>query len=86
MPSLSKIFDIILRGQSDTNVRFADLQRVVRALGFEFRVKGDHFIYWRADVEEILNFQPLRGGKAKPYQVKQLRNLVLKYSLKIKEI
>ncbi len=85
MASLAKIFDAILRGQSDTNVRFADLQRVLRALGFQFRVKGDHFIYWRSDVEEIINIQPLKGGKAKPYQVKQVRDLVLRYALRIKE-
>ena len=85
MASLAKIFDAILRGQSDTNVRFADLQRVLRALGFQFRVKGDHFIYWRSDVEEIVNIQPLKGGKAKPYQVKQVRDLVLRYGLRIKE-
>ena len=85
MASLAKIFDAILRGQSDTNVRFADLQRVLRALGFQFRVKGDHFIYWRSDVEEIINIQPLKGGKAKPYQVKQARDLVLRYGLRIKE-
>jgi hypothetical protein len=85
MPSLSKIFDTILRGQSDANLRFSDLQRVVRALNFQGRVKGDHFIYWRSDVEEIINLQPLAGGKAKAYQVKQVRNLVLRYGLKIKE-
>ena len=31
-------------------------------------------------VEEILNLQP-KGAKAKPYQVKQVRNLILKYKL-----
>ena len=85
MASLAKIFDTILRGQSDTNVRFADLQRILKALSFQFRVKGDHFIYWREDIEEIINIQPLRGGKAKPYQVKQVRELMLRYTLRIKE-
>lgn len=30
--------------------------------------------------EEILNLQP-KGAKAKPYQVKQVRNVILKYKL-----
>jgi hypothetical protein len=29
---------------------------------------------------EIINLQP-KGSKAKPYQVKQVRNLILKYKL-----
>jgi hypothetical protein len=32
-------------------------------------------------VEEILNLQPKTGGKAKPYQVKQVRQLIIKYRL-----
>jgi len=35
-------------------------------------------------VEEILNLQP-REGKAKSYQVKQVRNIILKYDLRIGE-
>ena len=85
MASLRKIFDAMLRGESDANLRFADLQRVLRAMGFDQRVKGDHFIYSRAGVDDIINLQPAAGGKAKPYQVKQVRNLVLKYSLTITE-
>ncbi len=41
---------------------------------------SDHFIYTKAGVAEIINIQPL-GNKAKPYQVKQIRNLILKYKL-----
>ena len=36
--------------------------------------------HWRG-VEEILNLQPLRDGKAKSYQVKQVREVILKYRL-----
>jgi hypothetical protein len=32
-------------------------------------------------VEEILNLQP-KDGKGKPYQVKQVRNVILKYRLR----
>lgn len=49
-------------------------------LGFECRVRGDHFIYTKDGVEEIVNIQPA-VNKAKPYQVKQVRELILKYHL-----
>lgn len=29
---------------------------------------------------EIINIQPVKG-KAKPYQIKQIRNLIIKYKL-----
>jgi hypothetical protein len=35
-------------------------------------------------VEEILNLQP-KDGKGKPYQVKQVRNVILKYRLRVGE-
>ncbi len=70
----------MLRGTADHNLAFADLRYVLEQLGFEERVKGDHFIFTRSDVVEIINLQPV-GNKAKAYQVKQVRNLVLKYKL-----
>ena len=36
------------------------------------------------DMEEILNLQP-KGVAAKPYQVKQVRNVILKYKLGVNE-
>lgn len=81
MASLRKSFDAILGGRSDANVRFNELRRVVLALGFQERIRGDHYIYSRQDVDEIINIQPLGGGKAKPYQVKQVRQLIVRYRL-----
>ncbi len=49
-------------------------------LEFDERVKGDHFIFSKNGVSEIINLQPL-GNKAKAYQVKQVRNLIVKYKL-----
>ncbi|KFD40591.1 toxin HicA, partial [Peptococcaceae bacterium SCADC1_2_3] len=45
------------------------------------RIKGDHHIFTKEDIIEIINLQPLKDGKAKAYQVKQVRNLILKYKL-----
>jgi hypothetical protein len=44
--------------------------------------KGSHTIFYKEGVVEIINLQP-KGGKAKNYQVKQVRDLILKYQLEI---
>ncbi len=80
MPPVRKIIDAILSGARDNNIAFADLQRVLLSLGFKCRVNGDHFIYWRSGVDEIINIQP-DGNKAKAYQVKQVQSVILKYRL-----
>jgi len=80
MGKLENILAAILRGTSDNNIAFAELRYVLETLGFDVRVKGDHFIYTKQNVAEIVNLQPL-GGKAKSYQVKQVRALILKYKL-----
>jgi len=53
---------------------------VLKYLGFEERIRGSHHIFTRDDVKEILNLQP-KDNKSKPYQVKQVRNVILKYKL-----
>jgi hypothetical protein len=75
----------ILNGLSDKNLRFSELRNLILSLGFDERVKGDHHIFTRTGIAEILNLQPLRGGLAKAYQVKQVRSVLLKYELR-KEI
>ncbi len=49
-------------------------------LGFDERIRGGHHVFTREAVVEIINLQP-RGSLAKPYQVKQVRQLILKYRL-----
>ena len=80
MSQYEKLLLRILCGTQDSNITFSDLQKVLTILGFVVRIKGDHFIYTRDDIAEIINIQP-KGTKAKPYQVKQVRNLILKYQL-----
>jgi len=70
----------ILRGTSDANIPFPQLRHLLRRLGFEERIRGDHHIFTKAGVAEILNLQP-KGSKAKPYQVKQVRGVIVKYRL-----
>jgi hypothetical protein len=70
----------ILRGTSDANISFEGLCALLRWLAFEERIRGSHHIFTRDGVAGILNLQP-RGGQAKPYQVKQVRLLILQYKL-----
>ena len=70
----------VLLASSDANTSFADICGLLKALGFAERIRGDHHIFSRVGVEEIINLQAV-GSKAKPYQVRQVRNLVLKYRL-----
>ena len=80
MSQYEKLLGSILSGTKDNSILFADLQSVLDRLGFQCRIKGDHFIYTKNDVEEIINIQP-KGSKAKPYQVKQVRGIILRYRL-----
>jgi len=76
-----KVLDKILRGLADKNIRFQDMRKLLNDLGFSERIKGDHHIFYKDGIEEIINLQPLRDGKAKAYQVKQVRRIILKYKL-----
>lgn len=80
MGKYEKLLVAILRGASDANIPFDALCNLLKRLGFDERVRGSHHIFTKADVAEILNVQPL-GSKAKPYQVKQIRSVILKYKL-----
>lgn len=80
MSQYEKLLLSILSGVQDKNILFSDIQTVLERLGFQCRIKGDHFIYTKEGVEDIINIQPARN-KAKPYQVKQIRQVILKYHL-----
>lgn len=45
------------------------------------RLSGSN-IFTMKGVEEILNLQP-RNGKGKPHQIKQVRDLILQYNLRL---
>jgi len=70
----------ILEGRSDANIRFADLRTLLRNLGFVERVRVSHHMYRREGVNELVTLQR-DNGMAKPYQVRQVRRLLLKYDL-----
>lgn len=80
MGKYEKLLTKILRGTSDANIDFNSLCQLLIKLGFNQRIKGDHFIFIKEGIEEIINIQPL-NSKAKAYQLKQIRNLIIKYKL-----
>ena len=80
MSKIDKLIFKILSGNSDKNIDFDELTKLLIFLGFECRIKGSHHIFWKDAVDEIINIQS-DGSKAKPYQVKQVRNIIIKYKL-----
>ena len=67
MGGRTRLLEKVLRGTSDANIPFDSLCGLLRELGFD-------------GVVEILNLQP-KNNKAKPYQVRQVRNVIIRYRL-----
>ena len=80
MGKQEKILATVLRGTSDANISFDDIRSLLLHFGFDERIRGSHFIYRKQGVEEKINIQS-SDGKTKPYQVKQIREILLKYHL-----
>lgn len=80
MSKYDKILLKILQGSADKDISFNDLCFLLEKLGFKKRIKGSHHIFYKEEIAEILNIQP-KESKAKPYQVKQVRNVIIKYKL-----
>lgn len=81
MGKYEKLLEQILLGSSDANIDFDELCQLLLRLGFETRVRGSHHIFRKPGVEERINLQR-DGNKAKVYQVKQVRSVILKYKLR----
>ena len=80
MGKYEKLLGKILQGQSDANISFSELSNLLIKMGFEMRIKGSHHLFSREGIEEKINLQK-DGSKAKVYQVKQVRALILKNNL-----
>ena len=80
MSKFEKLILKLLLANSDRNFEFEDLVKILTTAEFDVRIKGSHHIFTKEGVEEIINIQPI-SNKAKPYQVKQVRELLLKYKL-----
>lgn len=84
MGKFEKLISKILSGASDKNIKFQELLTILKNFRFEERIKGSHHIFYKKDIEEIINIQADKNGNAKPYLVKQIREIILKYRLMIK--
>ena len=80
MGKYDKVFSDIISGRKDQSIRFSELINLLKIMGFDERIKGSHHIYYRHDIDEILNLQP-KGSQTKAYQVRQVRNIILRYRL-----
>ena len=75
-----KLILSILKGGSDANIVFKDLCELLKRFGFVERTRGSHHIFRKDGVEEKINLQK-DGSKAKSYQVRQVRAMLIKYKL-----
>ena len=80
MDKYEKLLHQILIGRSDASIRFNDLCNLLLRFGFELRTNGSHHIFRKSGIEEKINLQK-DGCMAKPYQIRQVRNIILKYRL-----
>ncbi len=78
---MGHLLEQVVSGRTDNNIQFVPLRNLLINLGFRERIRGDHRIFGLEGVAEILNLQPLPSGKAKSYQVRQVRNVIVRYKL-----
>jgi predicted RNA binding protein YcfA (HicA-like mRNA interferase family) len=80
MADFKQVLEQVLSGRSDSNIRFNELSHLLERLGFSMRIRGSHHVFrWPGRAEKI-NLQPL-SGKAKAYQVGQVRKVLVKYGI-----
>lgn len=83
MGKYEKLYSSILSGETK-NIRFEELINLLLQLGFQQRIKGSHHIFYDSEIDEIINIQE-EDNKAKQYQVKQIRIIIIKYKRKLHE-
>ncbi len=76
MGKYEKLLMQVLRGSSDANIAFDDLCQLLRRLGFEENTRGSHHNFRKQGVEQKVNLQK-DGSKAKAYQVRQVRTVIV---------
>jgi len=80
MSKYEKLLLTILQGGADSNISFNDLCNLLKKLGFDERMRGSHHLFRKEGIVEKINLQR-DNNKAKAYQVRQVRNVILKYEL-----
>ena len=80
MGKWDKLLERVLRGTSDASIPFDDLCGLLERLGFERRTRGSHNVFRREGIMDRPNLQR-SGSNAKVYQVRQVRDIILRYKL-----
>ena len=80
MSKWDKLLERVLRGTSDASISFDDLCGLLERLGFERRTRGSHNVFRREGIMEKPNLQR-SGSHEKVYQVRQVRDIILRYKL-----
>jgi hypothetical protein len=72
MSNWKKTLEKLMTGQSDANIEYEDLCNLLNRLGYASKQSGSHNIFRKSGFD-LINLQN-SGGKAKPYQVRQVRD------------
>ena len=80
MGKSDRLLDKILRGTSDATIDFDEMCGLLLQLGFMQRICSSHHLFTKLGTVEKINLQR-DDGKAKPYQVRQVRNVIIQYQL-----
>lgn len=75
-----KLLERVLSGTADRNIGFDELRSLLLGLGFEERIRGSHHLYRKTGIRDKINLQR-QGSQAKPYQVRQVRTVIIEYRL-----
>jgi hypothetical protein len=81
VPDPQKTKAALLDSNKDYGHRFADVVNFLSATGWILRVKGSHYIFKRRGISVLINLQPESNGRAKAYQIRQLRRALTQFNL-----
>ena len=84
MPTIEKLYQSVMSGSQDRNIKFRDLEKLLISLGFQKKENnGDHFLYNYPGIKELINIQPEKKdhSKAKSYQVRQVRKFLTRNNI-----
>lgn len=84
---MSKKEKLLQRARNNQrNLRFEDFCKLIIYIGFVLkRIRGSHHLYQHPDIDEVMNVQPKKDGRAKAYQVRQFLTLIETHEMKLKD-
>ena len=80
MGKYDKLYDKIRSGDADANIDFSELCQLLKRFGFTEDIHGSHHRFRKDGIPECPNLQCI-GSKAKSYQVRQIRLMLVRYKI-----